>query len=88
MLGVKVSDRKKYPVAEANRISKILDVALPKGSRFPVNVAKIVLELTPQFNDDPITEIKSLDFCLDGGSPRGEDRIRVQMGHLGFLAYL
>lgn len=80
MLGVKVSDRKKYPVAEANRISKILDVALPKDSRFPVNVTKVAKELTPQFNNDPITEIKSLDFCLDGNSPIDGILVKHQKG--------
>lgn len=59
----------KYPVKEANRISKILDTTLPPDLRFPVDVAKVALELTPCFNQDPITQIKSLDFNFDKDVP-------------------
>ncbi len=49
---------RKRPKAEANRITKILDRSLPPEERFPVNVEKIALELTPSFNGDPITLVQ------------------------------
>ncbi len=48
---------KKRPHKEANRITRILDT-LPPEERFPVDVKKVALELTPSFNDDPITDVQ------------------------------
>jgi Zn-dependent peptidase ImmA (M78 family) len=53
---------KKRPNAEANRITKILDVSLPIEERFPVNVERVAKELTPSFNKDPITLVEGLDL--------------------------
>lgn len=52
---------KKRPHKEANRITRILDT-LPPEERFPVNVKKVAVELTPSFNDDPITEVQGHSF--------------------------
>ena len=49
---------KKRPHKEANRITKILDQSLPADERFPVDIQKVALELTPLFNDDPITDVQ------------------------------
>lgn len=51
----------KRPHKEANRLSSILDTLLPEA-RYPVDVTKIALELTPAFNDDPITEVQGHAF--------------------------
>ena len=52
---------KKRPHKEANRITHILDT-LPPEERFPVDVKKVALELTPHFNDDPITDVQGHDL--------------------------
>ena len=49
---------KKRPHKEANRISLILDKSLPPEKRFPVDIKDVALELTPLFNDDPITDVQ------------------------------
>ena len=52
---------KKRPHKEANRLSRILDT-LPPEERYPVDVKKVALELTPAFNGDPITEVQGHAF--------------------------
>jgi len=52
---------KKRPHKEANRLSRILDT-LPPEERYPVEIEKVALELTPSFNDDPITEVQGHSF--------------------------
>ncbi len=52
---------KKRPHKEANRLTHILDT-LPPEQRFPVDVRKVALELTPLFNDDPITAVQGHSF--------------------------
>ena len=47
-----------WPRAEANRITKILDVSLPPAQRYPVKIEKVALELSPEFNPDPITLVQ------------------------------
>jgi len=49
---------KKLPRKEANRITHILDQSLPTDERFPVDIKQVALELTPLFNDDPITDVQ------------------------------
>lgn len=49
----------KHPVKEANRITKFLDLGLESADRFPVDVARVALELTPEFNSDPITSVQA-----------------------------
>lgn len=44
---------KSFPKKEANRITRILDAALGKHERFPVDVKKIALELTPELSSKP-----------------------------------
>lgn len=48
----------KHPQKEANRITKFLDLSLTGSERFPVDVQRVALKLIPEFNDDPITEVK------------------------------
>lgn len=50
---------KKRPLAEANRLTKFLELGSDETDRYPVNVKKIALELTPSFNKDPITAVES-----------------------------
>ena len=59
---------KKFPQKEANRITHILDTALPKHVRFPVDVEMVAKELTPSFNQDPITAVNggSMGNSVDG----------------------
>lgn len=55
----------KSPMAEANRISKMLNVAFPGEGRFPVDVAAVAIELCRErYASEPITEIKPFD--MDG----------------------
>ena len=49
----------KRPLAEANRLTKFLELGSDEADRLPVNVKKIALELTPSFNKDPITAVQS-----------------------------
>ncbi len=55
-----MTDRKR-PLKEANRLTCILDT-LPPEERYPVDVSKVALELTPAFNDDPITKVHGDTF--------------------------
>ncbi|MFT7292886.1 MAG: Zn-dependent peptidase ImmA (M78 family) [Pseudohongiellaceae bacterium] len=52
-------EENKRPIKEANRISKLLDLSLDGSARYPVNVEKVALELTPSFNADPITMVQA-----------------------------
>lgn len=52
-------EQSKHPIKEANRISKLLDLGLTGSARYPVNVEQVALELTPSFNNDPITLVKA-----------------------------
>jgi len=62
---------KKYPHKEANRITKFLDLGLSSTNRFPVDVKKVALELTPSFNADPITAVQGNSFkSIDGALVR------------------
>ena len=54
-----MTEEKNRPIKEANRITKLLDLGLDSATRYPVNVEKVALELTPSFNADPITMIKA-----------------------------
>lgn len=58
-MGEKLSGDTKRPAKEANRVSKLLDIGLNKHERFPVNLEKVALELTPAFNPDPITNVQA-----------------------------
>lgn len=49
--------KKKRPHKEANRITHILNLTLPSENRYPVDIEMIALDLTPDFNDDPITKV-------------------------------
>ncbi len=53
---------RKRPLKEANRITKFLDLGLAVEDRFPVDVRKVALELTPSFNPDPITMVREMDL--------------------------
>ena len=59
---------KKFPHKEANRITKFLDLGFNGSDRFPVDVKKVALELTPEFNKDPITAVdgNSIGKSVDG----------------------
>lgn len=59
---------KKSPHKEANRITRLLDTALPEPVRFPVNVEMVAKDLTPSFNQDPITAVNggSMGSSIDG----------------------
>ncbi|MBT7443001.1 MAG: ImmA/IrrE family metallo-endopeptidase [Methylococcales bacterium] len=61
---------KKFPQKEAIRINRLLDtVPLPPGiDRFPVDVAMVAQDLTPSFNEDPITAVKGekMGSSVDG----------------------
>lgn len=48
----------KRPLKEANRLTRFLDMGLSESERFPVNIKKVALELTPSFNSDPITTVQ------------------------------
>ncbi len=66
---------KKHPHKEANRITKFLDLGLSGAERFPVDVKKVALELTPSFNDDPITAVKGDSFkSIDGALVRHPEK--------------
>lgn len=54
-----MTEEKKRPIKEANRITKLLDLGLDDSARYPVNVEKVALELTPSFNADPITMVQA-----------------------------
>ena len=43
----KVTEENRRPIKEANRITKLLDLGLDASARYPVNVEKVALELTP-----------------------------------------
>lgn len=55
----KVTEESRRPIKEANRITKLLDLGLDVSARYPVNVEKVALELTPSFNADPITTVQA-----------------------------
>ena len=59
---------KKFPHKEANRITRLLDTALSEPVRFPVNVEMVAKDLTPSFNQDPITAVNggSMGSSIDG----------------------
>lgn len=63
-----MAQEKLYPHKEANRITKFLDLGLNGADRFPVNIKKIALELTPEFNRDPIVAVNggSMGNSVDG----------------------
>lgn len=48
----------KRPLKEANRLTKLLDMGLSDSERYPVDVKRVALELTPSFNSDPVTEVQ------------------------------
>ncbi len=48
-----IHENKSFPKKEANRITSILDKALGKHERFPVDVKMIALELTPGLSSKP-----------------------------------
>ena len=50
------------PHKEANRIPRILDLTLSPEERYPVDIKKIALDLTPDFNEDPITMVHGDTF--------------------------
>lgn len=51
------------PKAEANRISTILNMALPEANRFPVNVEVVAREISRQrFPSEPIARIESVNL--------------------------
>lgn len=54
-----MKEQTKHPIKEANRISKLLDLGLNASARYPVNLEQVALELTPSFNNDPITLVKA-----------------------------
>jgi len=55
----------KQPMAEANRISQMLNAALRGEERFPVNVEEVAFELCrSRYADEPIVDITALD--IDG----------------------
>ncbi|CAH0992162.1 hypothetical protein SIN8267_02278 [Sinobacterium norvegicum] len=63
-----VVSEKKSPHKEANRVTRLLDTALPEPVRFPVNVEMVAKDLTPSFNQDPITAVNggSMGSSIDG----------------------
>ncbi len=84
---------KKRPHKEANRITRILDT-LPPEERFPVDVKKVALELTPSFNDDPITDVQahSLDnfegaLAKDPDKPRWAIFYNDNIQHVGRINF-
>ncbi len=54
-----MTEENRRPIKEANRITKLLDLGLDASARYPVNVEKVALELTPSFNADPITTVQA-----------------------------
>lgn len=55
------------PLQAANKVNKCLDLGLDAAERFPVDVKRVALELTPSFNTDPVTEVKGGQFTsIDG----------------------
>lgn len=68
-----MTTKTKRPLAEANRITKLLELGATEADVFPVDVRKIALELTPAFNPDPITIVKggSMD-AVDGALVKHE----------------
>ncbi len=84
---------KKRPHKEANRITRILDT-LPPEERFPVNVKKVAVELTPSFNDDPITEVQGHSFnkfegalLKDPANPRWGIFYNTNIEHTGRIRF-
>ena len=67
-MGQEVVSEKKFPQKEANRITHILDTALPTHIRFPVDIEMVAKELTPSFSQDPITAVNggSMGNSVDG----------------------
>lgn len=66
---------KKYPHKEANRITRILDAGLSAEQRYPVDVKKVALELTPSFNSDPVTDVRGDVFkSIDGALVRHDNK--------------
>ena len=84
---------KKRPHKEANRITHILDT-LPTEERYPVDVRKVALELTPSFNTDPITDVqghalKNFEGALakDPGAPRWAIFYNTNIEHPGRVRF-
>lgn len=66
-----VAQEKLYPQREANRITKLLDIGLNGNDRYPVDIRKVALELTPAFSADPITKVEGNSFSsIDGALVR------------------
>lgn len=84
---------KKRPHKEANRITHILDT-LPSEERFPVDVKKVALELTPLFNDDPITDVQGHNLnkfegalAKDPAEPRWGIFYNKNIQHIGRINF-
>lgn len=54
-----MNEESRRPIKEANRITRLLDLGLNASARYPVDVKKVALELTPSFNADPITTVQA-----------------------------
>jgi hypothetical protein len=53
----------KKPMAEANRISKLLSVVFPAAERFPVDVQMVAKDFSrQQFPEEPIAQIDAVDI--------------------------
>lgn len=51
------------PVAEANRITQMLDKVLPPEDRFPLDIPKVAMEYSQHTSpEDPITKVKGIDI--------------------------
>lgn len=84
---------KKRPHKEANRLSRILDT-LPPEERYPVDIPKVALELTPAFNNDPITEVQGDNFnkfegalLKDPANPRWGILYNTKIQHPGRIRF-
>ena len=87
-----VTERKR-PHKEANRLTHILD-NLPPEERYPVDVRRVALELTPSFNDDPITDVqghalKNFEGALakDPAAPRWAIFYNTNIAHAGRVRF-
>jgi Zn-dependent peptidase ImmA (M78 family) len=83
----------KCPHKEANRLALILDT-LPPEEHYPVDVKRLALELTPAFNEDPITEVQGHAFnrfegalLKDPANPRWGIFYNTQIEHPGRIRF-
>ena len=82
------------PRQAANKINQCLDLGLDAAERFPVDVERVALELTPFFNTDPITAVKGDHFAsIDGMLARHPNRqewmivYNTAIGHPGRINF-